>query len=83
MLSTLLDFASRFRRKPTHDPIQPRTMADSENQDLQNQKSDSEERRKFDERAFEQRQDALHHNFGTSSHGGDNPTRENDLKNQH
>ncbi len=75
MRSQLLDFFSRFRRKNS-DPVKPRTMAESQNEDLQGQNPESEERKVFDEKSFEQGQEALHKGFGTSTHGSDNPIRE-------
>ncbi len=77
MLTKLFDFISRGRRR-YHDPTEPRTMAQSENEDLQGQNSESEERKIFDEKSFEKGQEALHKGFGTSTHGSDNPIREND-----
>jgi hypothetical protein len=77
MRSTLLNFFSRFRRK-SQDPVRPRTMAESQNEDLQGQNPESSERKVFDERSFERGQEALHKGFGTSTHGSDNPLREND-----
>jgi hypothetical protein len=68
-------FLSRFRRQP-QDPLHERTMAQSQVEDFEDQHPDSPERRAFDEASYERRQDSLHHSFGTSSHGGDNPIRE-------
>lgn len=76
MRSTLHDFFSRFRRK-SQDPVKPRTMAQSQNEDLQGQNPQTEEQKVFNEKSFEKGQEALHKGFGTSSHGGDNPLREN------
>jgi hypothetical protein len=83
MRSNFLNFFSRFRRKQSDDPMAPRTLADSELQDMQDQAENTEERRVFDEKSFEKGQEALHNGFGSSSHSGDNPIRENGLKNQH
>ncbi len=76
MRSTIQNFLSRFRRKRL-DPTKPRTMAQSQNEDLQGQDPESEERKVYEEKTFERGQEALHKGFGTSSHGGDNPLREN------
>lgn len=80
MKSSFRQFLSRFRRKSS-DPRAPRTSAESQLEDQMGQAEDSEERRVFDEKTFEKGQEALHQGFGTSSHGGQNPLRENDLKN--
>lgn len=76
----LLDFISRFRRARPQDPRKPRTMAQSQVEDLEHQDPDTPEREAFDEYSFQKTRHSLDHPFGTSSHGGDNPTREDDLK---
>ncbi len=76
------DFFSRFR-KSAPDPLAPRTSAQSQLDDLKDQHPESRERKAFDEKTFEREKYVLEHPFGTSSHGGDNPFREEDLKNSH
>ncbi len=81
MKSSFRHFLTRFRKK-SPDQRAPRTSAESQIQDQMGQAEDSEERKVFDEKVFEKGQEALHQGFGSSAHSGDNPLRENDLKNQ-
>jgi len=82
MKSHFRKFLSRFRKTP-YNPRHPRTMAQSQLEDQQVLKNEPEEWKVFDEKSFEKGQEALHNGFGTSSHSGDNPFREEDTKNNH
>jgi hypothetical protein len=75
MKKKFLTFLSRFRSSQ-NDQRRPRTMAESEVEDMKAQNADSPERKTFDEAAFEKGQKALKQPFGTSTHSGDNPSRE-------
>ena len=81
MIHHLSHFISRFRKKRPN-LMRPRTMAESQLEDLQGQNTNTPERQAFDEKTFERSQDVLQNGFGTSAHGGDNPFREEDVKNQ-
>ena len=54
----LTDFLSRFRRK--NDPMRPRTLAESEVEDLQGQGVETPEEKKFNEKKYEKAQEELH-----------------------
>jgi hypothetical protein len=54
MKNFLLNFLSRFRQS-TQDQRRPRTMAESQNEDLQNQNPDSVEQKAFDEGTYRER----------------------------
>lgn len=82
MKSHFRKFFSRFRKAP-YDPRHTRTMAQSQLEDQQSQNHEPEEWKTFDEKSFERGQEALHNGFGTSTHSGDNPFREDDVKNHH
>lgn len=49
-------FFSRFFSRNRQDPRRVRTMADSELEDMKNAPSDSRERKKFDEKSYENSQ---------------------------
>lgn len=81
MKSIFQRFFTRFR-KPSRaiDPRAPRTSAESQFQDQLGQMDYSDEQRVFDKKSFEKGQESLHQGFGTSTHSGDNPFREEDPK---
>ena len=78
MKSYIRKLFTRFR-KSAYDPRHPRTMAQSQFEDQEGQKSEPEEWKAFEEKTFERGQEALHNGFGTSTHSGDNPFREDDF----
>ncbi len=56
MRKSFQGFFSRFRRKNNPDPVAPRTMADSQLEDLQGQKPATREEKAFNEKSFKKAQ---------------------------
>ncbi len=56
MRKTIQGFFSRFRKKNTPDPVAPRTMADSELEDVQKKEPLSREEKAFAEKSFRKAQ---------------------------